>query len=289
MTQAIDRSKRNLRVIVISAVLAVLVLLAGSWFFGFEAGRIADTAVKERDAAESNTKIVAEENTRVFCDEPRKLKPEERKACEKNRRAAQAPTQPVVEKPEVPINLVQQAVARFCIEEACDPKPTQSQVNAAVVLHCASDGCGKDGKPGAKGDKGDSPPPPQDGRDALPPSVDELRAIVADYCADGRCVGPPATMESIAQAVSAYCADGQCGPTTEQITQAITAYCSNDACRGPAGTEGQPGTPGRGIVDQQCAEDGSWIFTYDREPITVVIPGPCRAVPGIPAQPPQQP
>lgn len=101
------------------------------------------------------------------------------------------------------------AVSAYCNSTGvCAGKgPTQSQVIAAVTTYCSGGQCR--GAPGPSGSSVTGPPgqpgqtvtgPPgangangTNGADAPPPSADQLKAAVGQYCADNpdKCQGPP--------------------------------------------------------------------------------------------------
>lgn len=80
---------------------------------------------------------------------------------------------------------------------------------------------------------------------------------------------------------------GPAGPAGETGPQGIQGVQGDQGIQGPQGdpcASTDPACVGRGIVNQQCVDDGPsptdgahWVITYDKEPITLTLPpGSCR-------------
>lgn len=124
----------------------------------------------------------------------------------------------------------------------------------------------------------------RDGRDAPPPTMAQLRAIVLD-------VLPDVTEPSLAALVANYLeanpppsgAPGETGDagakgdSGDQGVKGDKGEPGEDSTvPGPAGADGQNGNDGRSLLNVDCNEEGNWILTFDREPFTQTINGPCR-------------
>jgi hypothetical protein len=110
----------------------------------------------------------------------------------------------------------------------------------------------------AKADKVQDNPteeiPPAKGEPGRPPTAEEIRAVVTEYCSDGKCQGADGRTPSpadVAKAVADYCSSGVCtgargqdapDVTAVQLASAVAEYCSAGVCVGPAGQGGPPPT-----------------------------------------------
>jgi hypothetical protein len=125
----------------------------------------------------------------------------------------------------------------------------------------------------------------------LPASV---KAAVAAYCVDDKCVGKPGETGKPGQNGR----DGEDGADAPAVTdeqllaaaqQALAAYCGQEAkpCQGPAGKDGENGKdapPPYSVIDQDCVGDGDrsvWkiYLSNGTEQKTVEAAGPCRIGP----------
>jgi hypothetical protein len=121
-----------------------------------------------------------------------------------------------------------------------------------------------------------------------------VRATVAAYCVDDKCVGPVGPVGPAGRVGS----DGKPAPavTDEQLlqaaTQALAAYCGQDSkpCLGPPGPAGANGKDGKdasppySVVDQDCIGDDTdshWVIYLSNgsDQHTVEAAGPCRIGP----------
>lgn len=104
------------------------------------------------------------------------------------------------------------------------------------------------------------------GEQGRPPTPAEISLAVQSYCSGGRCDGKNPTAAQVARAVSVYCNDrDNCrgpegtqgepgsegpqgpGPTNAQVAQAVADYCADGRCKG---AQGDPGPTGQtGVVD----------------------------------------
>ncbi|HEY5989644.1 MAG TPA: hypothetical protein VIV12_25170 [Streptosporangiaceae bacterium] len=80
---------------------------------------------------------------------------------------------------------------------------------------------------------------------------------------------------------------GPAGPAGEIGPQGIQGVQGDQGIQGPQGDpcpSTDPACVGRGIINQQCIDDGPtpadgahWVITYDKEPLTMTLPpGSCR-------------
>lgn len=98
---------------------------------------------------------------------------------------------------------VRRAVAAYLTTNPPRPgrAPTEAEIAAAVAAFCAAGACegevgpagstGPVGPPGPQGETGAQGPVGEQGPQGPGPTDEQLAAAVADFCADGRCVGEP--------------------------------------------------------------------------------------------------
>ena len=136
---------------------------------------------------------------------------------------------------------------RVAVQEVLNENPeiAEDQIEQAVVNYLIAN----PPEPGKDGEQGE---PGEDGSDGLNASDEQVAAAVAQYCADGACVGAPGQDGQDGEPGEDG-TDGQ-NATDAQIQEAIENYCANDACKGPKGDPGDNTT--------ECPEGYEWHEEY---------------------------